>query len=288
MTATDELIPGYRIYMKRINYKFPLYKALLTLWLTMIALPSLLAQEVYQYSEQNDAYIIGLGVPLALFGISLDLSLPPLSEADALTVKSEQLNPLDRLAVSNYSENSARLSDILLASCVASPLLLLFSDQIRQDADIVYGMYLQSLLFGASLPSLAKGAFRRPRPYVYNPDVPLAKKLETDARKSFFSGHTSIAFTSMVFLSTVYSRYYPQADSRTYLWFGSVLLASTVGYLRIDAGSHFPTDVLTGALVGGLIGYIIPKIHEVEQQDAPAHLSNSLRSAPILQLEFTL
>ncbi len=37
--------------------------------------------------------------------------------------------------------------------------------------------------------------------------------------------------------------------------------ASFVAYLRVISGMHFLTDVITGAVIGSLIGHIIPEIH---------------------------
>ena len=111
---------------------------------------------------------------------------------------------------------------------------------------------------------LSKGSFVRYRPYVYNPDVPLENKLNSDAKMSFFSNHTMTAFASAVFLSTVYSDYYPRSEWKPYIWASSLLMASVVGYLRYEAGMHFPTDILLGAVVGSAIGYTIPYLHRTE------------------------
>jgi len=46
-----------------------------------------------------------------------------------------------------------------------------------------------------------------------------------------------------------------------------LLFASTIGYLRYKSGKHFPTDILTGALIGSAIGYFIPFIHRTNESD---------------------
>ena len=70
-----------------------------------------------------------------------------------------------------------------------------------------------------------------------------------------------------VFLSTVYSDYYPDSDWKYAVWGASLLTASVIGYLRYESGSHFPTDILTGAIVGSAIGYLIPFIHRSENEN---------------------
>ncbi len=57
---------------------------------------------------------------------------------------------------------------------------------------------------------------------------------------AFPSGHASASFT----VATVLAFYFPKGK---YLWFG---LAAFVGMCRVTKGSHFPTDVFGGMLVG--------------------------------------
>lgn len=74
---------------------------------------------------------------------------------------------------------------------------------------------------------------------------------ENDQNLSFYSGHTATAATVMVDMSNF--SYTPLIAAANFL------LASLVGYLRIAANKHYFTDVMTGALAGMAIGYIVPK-----------------------------
>jgi membrane-associated phospholipid phosphatase len=42
--------------------------------------------------------------------------------------------------------------------------------------------------------------------------------------------------------------------------------AGTVGYLRFAAGRHYPTDILAGALIGSLVGWLVPQLHEIDSE----------------------
>jgi hypothetical protein len=42
---------------------------------------------------------------------------------------------------------------------------------------------------------------------------------------------------------------------------GGTLLTGFVGYERVRAGAHFPTDVIMGALAGASIGVLVPHLH---------------------------
>jgi membrane-associated phospholipid phosphatase len=44
-------------------------------------------------------------------------------------------------------------------------------------------------------------------------------------------------------------------------------MASTIGYFRFESGKHFPTDIITGAVVGGGIGFIIPYLHRTSKKN---------------------
>jgi membrane-associated phospholipid phosphatase len=74
---------------------------------------------------------------------------------------------------------------------------------------------------------------------------------------SFWSGHTSLAFSLAVSAGSVASiRGYSEAPL---IWATTLSLAAATGYLRIAADRHYATDVLTGAAVGTIIGYIWPR-----------------------------
>ena len=113
---------------------------------------------------------------------------------------------------------------------------------------------------------LSKGLTERFRPYAFNPNVPMDNKLTRDAKTSFFSNHTTTAFASAVFLSTVYGDYNPNSEWKPYLWTGSLLVASIVGYLRYEAGEHYPTDIIAGAVAGSAVGYAIPWMHRTNKE----------------------
>jgi membrane-associated phospholipid phosphatase len=41
-----------------------------------------------------------------------------------------------------------------------------------------------------------------------------------------------------------------------------LISASYVGYLRYLAGKHFPSDVIVGAFMGSVAGYLVPYFHK--------------------------
>jgi hypothetical protein len=219
------------------------------------------AQSPYEADWLKELVITGVGLGSAVLASSLDAQLKPLTREEINTLDRNSINSFDRWATNNYSTNVSKASDILAVTLGLSPLALLAGKEVRNDFFIVGGMYFETLLFSVFTPTYPKDLVKRIRPFAYNPSAPIDKKLDVDSRRSFFSGHTCVTFSSAVFLATVYGDYYPDSQYKNYVWGGALIVASAVDFLRIEAGAHFPTDVIAGAIVGSAIGWAIPALH---------------------------
>ncbi len=239
-----------------MNFSF----AILNLILLLIVNCTLFGQP-YNLKTEREAILFGFGVSTGGTGFFLERNVAPLSASEIKNISKSEVNSIDRSACNNYNTFLGSISDVSVITLMATPTLLFLSDDISTDFGTVSTMYLQTLMFIYALPSVSKGSIKRPRPYVYNPEAPTEKKLGQDAVKSYFSGHTTAAFASAVFLSTVYSDYFPGSKYKGWIWAGSILAAATIGYLRYESGNHFPTDVISGAIVGSAIGFLIPYLH---------------------------
>jgi membrane-associated phospholipid phosphatase len=131
-------------------------------------------------------------------------------------------------------------------------------------------IYAETAAISSAVSSLAKIAFRRPRPSAYReqqrlnelhgtenaPDIS-----ETDSAMSFYSGHASIAAAltaTSTYLAFARAPHSPRAWLT--LGVGTALTALTcVG--RVQGGQHFPTDVIAGAMAGAGIGILVPHLH---------------------------
>ncbi|MDZ7343753.1 MAG: phosphatase PAP2 family protein [candidate division KSB1 bacterium] len=240
----------------------------LVIFTQILCLGSLsLAQSPYRISWGKDAPLFGSGVVFAVVASSMNQNIVPLTVAEINSLSRNDVNWFDRKATYHYSTDSGDLSNIALGVCLTLPATLFISKRLHNDFITVGLMYAEVLLFSNFVPSVVKSAAPRIRPFVYNPEAPLEAKTTTGAKKSFFSSHATNAFAAAVFFSTVYGDYFPDSKWRPYLWAGSLAAASFVGYLRYDAGKHFPTDVLVGAGVGSAIGFLWPYLHRVHTQD---------------------
>jgi hypothetical protein len=219
------------------------------------------AQSPYRISWEKDGYILGAGGTATAAGYFLYRSVPaPVPQEIYRLDRGGVVSP-DRGATYKYSENADKNSDILYAAAAVSPLLLLADRRIEEEVFTVALMYAEvwSLIGGTSM--LSKWGIVRYRPFAYNPDAPWSKKLESDAKMSFFSNHAATAFASAVFISTVYGDYRPESGLRLYISVISLLAAGYTSYLRYEAGMHFPTDIAAGIIIGSAAGYIIPCMH---------------------------
>jgi membrane-associated phospholipid phosphatase len=224
------------------------------------------AQSPYEISWNKDGYIIGGGAATGLTATIIDHSIQPLTLQEVNQLSRESINWFDRSAAYNYSESTSTASDVLLGISIAAPIALLTDQAISKDWQTVMLMYMETYGFVESTTLLGKVSVQRLRPMIYNPNVPFDKKSSSDSRKSFFSAHTSAAFASAVFISTVFSDYNPDSNLKPYIWTSSLLTAAIVGFLRYEAGKHYPTDILVGAVVGSAIGYAIPWMHRADKE----------------------
>lgn len=257
-----------------MNYpRTPLIRFSVLLLVLGLTLPAA-AQSPYRLGWGTDGPIIGAAAGLALTMVAVDRDLPGLTPAELEALSPAEVNAFYRGAIRFYSETASTASSVIEFALIASPLLLLVSDRVRNDAATAGVMSLETLAFAAVLPQIAKRTVDRPRPYAYDDLAPIEKRMDLHTRRSFFSQHTTFAFASAVFLSTLYQDYLPESDAAPFVWVGSLSAAAMVGILRYTSGYHFPTDILLGAAVGAAIGYLIPAMHrwEAAEPESSTHL----------------
>ncbi|OGU18031.1 MAG: hypothetical protein A2X61_09425 [Ignavibacteria bacterium GWB2_35_12] len=244
-----------------------IYSFIITLNIYVILVFPVHCESPYKLDWTQDGILIGTGLGLGAVSLIIDNKVKPMTIAEYNNLNKNDINGFDRFASENYSENISKLSDYALGTAIVSPLLFVLSEKMREDWFPIGVMYSETIMFSGFLSYLAKSTAQRIRPYAYNDEVPTIRKLNADVKKSFFSGHTSVAFSSAVFLSVVYEDYFPDSDYIPYIWCASLLLASGIGIMRIESGNHFPTDVIVGALVGSASGYLIPYSHKMANKE---------------------
>lgn len=142
-------------------------------------------------------------------------------------------NKVTELTAWEDVETADAISDWTLYTMLAWPIVesLKGPDSVKKLAALGAGHYMSS-----SLTHWTKSRANRVRP-------------NGKGEESFFSGHTSAAFSSAAFLCAT------ENEDKCAIGLG---LATATGYLRISARKHWTTDVLIGAFVGGTLGYAVP------------------------------
>jgi len=228
---------------------------------------NIFSQSPYSLDAGREAAILGGGVLLGIVDLKLIENTKPIRIEELGALSRTNVNSFDRGATYNWSPKAADWSDFLLITSIASPMLAFTSTSIKNDAGTYLTMYLQNIITTYSVSHLTKAIFSRYRPYSYNTEVEDEIRIRPGSTLSFFSAHTSVSFASAVFLSITFDKYNPDSNLTPYIWGSSLVVASTVGYLRYIAGQHFPSDIIVGAIVGSLVGYLIPLIHERKEDE---------------------
>jgi len=118
-------------------------------------------------------------------------------------------------------------------------------------------MYGEAFLLTTATKEGLKWLIDRDRPYTYFGAIPQGE--ENDYQNSFPSGHTAYSFMGATFLSYTFSREYPDSRFKLPVIAGSYGIATGVAFLRVRSGNHFVTDVMAGAAIGSLYGWLIPR-----------------------------
>ncbi len=243
------------------------------------------ADSPYNSWSTNDFKALALTAVGGATSLYLDSQIQPLTEEKVRSLSPENVNGFDRVATRLTSETAATISDWGMRTSLLLPLGLLASERVRNDGKTAALLYFETMAITGVLTELCKTAVQRIRPYAYNEDVDLGAKLGKDTKKSFFSGHTSASFAGALLFAKLYSDYYPNSSWKPYVWTGSLAIATTVGYARVRAGRHFPTDVIAGALVGGAVAYLVPELHKIRQTSLSATSADA--SSMMVNLRFS-
>jgi membrane-associated phospholipid phosphatase len=135
-----------------------------------------------------------------------------------------------------------------------------------QDATIV----VESAAVAALVNQVVKFSVGRERPFVHvlPEDQKALTEHPTDNNLSFYSGHTSLAFSLVTAAGTV-------SELRGYknswiIWAVGLPAATSVGLMRMGADKHYLTDVLVGAVAGSVFGVGMPLLLHGRQQETQA------------------
>lgn len=185
---------------------------------------------------------------------------------------------LDRPTFRHHWRGADEASDVLLLTMLTSPFAYSgiragLDDRLDEPLDTFAGssaVSFQALGAVALATGIVKLIVRRPRPLTYDASFSREERFDGDARLSFPSGHTSMAFGSATLLAVMAHQEIADPGLKAAVIASGFGAASAVGYLRIAARKHFLTDVLAGAALGAGVAGLVAGIQLADDAPDPA------------------
>jgi membrane-associated phospholipid phosphatase len=245
-------------------------KAVLLLCFITTAFHGFAQDSAFTYDIKKDVLIgaLSIGVFVTPFFVHNEPETSPgiLSKND--------VNAFDRGLMFSYNKPLDLVSDIGVYGMLALPALSVIGNIGDKNTLLTYGiMYTEAVFLTFGTKDLLKNAVIRYRPYVYADGIPSGKG--DDYYNSFPSGSTALAFLSAGFLSATFSAEYPDSKWKIPIIGGAYTLAGGVALSRILSGSHFLSDVLTGAAIGSVYGWLLPVLHKKQRNNNAVALNIS-------------
>lgn len=194
---------------------------------------------------------------------------------------------------SRYGRYTVRdLSDVGVSLASAWPFLvdsLVTTWWHRGRADVARNMALvgaEAFAIGSAVQSVANNVASRERPYgrycgteIPTNSVDCAKNTRY---RSFFSGHTTLAFTSAGLLCMNHlglGLLGKAGDTATCI--GGFVVASMTSMFRVMSDMHYASDVAVGTVVGTVVGLAVPWSHFRRRHVEPQAGKLELHFAPV-------
>jgi len=250
----------------------------LLLYLTQLAFGQ---RNEYELNRKKETFVLGAGLLFSGAGWLAKDEVKPLSAVQLANFNRQNINSFDRQASLKYNANISKASDYFLLSSFGIQGFFLLNKRSRNDFANISLIYGETLLLVSGLTTLTKSLVLRPRPYVYNEGVADLDKVGKKARFSFFSGHASVTAANCFFFASVFSDYFPDSKLKPIVWSIAVATPAITAYLRVEAGKHFPSDVIVGYAVGAAIGFLIPKLHQPANKMGKLSILPGINSAAI-------
>jgi membrane-associated phospholipid phosphatase len=224
----------------------------------------------YRFRAGWDVAFTASGLAMFATDILVTREVEPFTPDQVQALDPLRIPAYDRWVTGKYSTVARKASDILLWTMLAAPLTLMATSPGNEEPLLIGAMYGEAMLFQSGLVFMLKSLVARTRPFVYNDDprIPDESRLIVYARRSFPSAHAASAFTSAVFMGSVYSTLNPGSSAIPWVWAGSLTAAGLTGTFRTLGGQHFVTDVLAGAAIGALTGWLVPALHKQEKTES--------------------
>jgi len=212
------------------------------------------AQRAY-HATWADGVSLGAAAILTILPEALKL---PSGAPDCAPCNPATLWGIDRQALGARSNAAGTASNLGAVGVLGFGGLALVWHRRPSDARSDAVAYADAVGWSAVAVQWLKVAIGRERPVMYTSGAAAAAS-DRDNQRSFPSSHTTVAFAAATAYAVISGREHLPHRTRTALLLYGAALAT--GVVRVEAGKHFPTDVLGGAALGSGIGWLAATIH---------------------------
>jgi membrane-associated phospholipid phosphatase len=167
------------------------------------------------------------------------------------------VNPVDKALMFPYSHDADIASSVMEFASLAVPLAFSVTNDPASSLSVAV-VYVESLALADGTKNVLKHLLPRYRPYVYQGGAPGVAPSEDD--ESFPSGHSTMAFTAAAFSAYLYFSGLPGTANYLPFVIANFSLAGLTATYRVTSGVHFFTDVMAGAAIGTLCGFVFPAL----------------------------
>ena len=219
--------------------------------------------QLYKIKPAVDIPIAAAGTAWSLYAFSKIYVKPPSSEEKILSLKKEDINSFDRWAVRPYNGTLDKISYYPFYAALPYPLIFFAADDaMRKDYWKLSFLYWEAMAITGIFGEGATYSVDKYRPYAYSSGTQMDKRTDGLSKNSFYAGHVQVVAVPTFFVAKVYADYHPDSPTR-WVYYGIAALATaTTSYMRLEAGEHFPSDILLGAAMGTLTGILVPQFHK--------------------------
>ena len=233
----------------------------------LVVVLCLLSASPARAQDVPDGINVNPWVALAITGVAIGgtiaLTQIPVPYDDTVVRPVSEMLGFDLAVRGRISSHASSISNATLIGALTLPMIAHISlgTDGAGDSMLTYAEVLSStILFNTAVKRLA----RRARPYTFNEEV-LARRRGEDNFLSFYSGHSAASFAAATTAGMTFAMRTEVIETRALVWAAGLSLASATAVFRVRAGSHYPTDVLIGALAGILVGGFFPLINYTGQ-----------------------
>ena len=220
------------------------------------------ADKMYHMNYKVVIPIIAVGFAATGYSFSVIYSKTNTPDATILQLDKKNIPAFDRWATKYHDINMDKISYYPFYGVMPLPLILFIDKKMRKDAGSISLIYLEAFAFTGILYGGSVYFVDRYRPDVYNTTLPMSYRHNGNYRNSFFAGHVAVVATSTFFIAKVFDDYHPESNWKWAVYGGAAAATIGMGYMRLEAGKHFPSDILLGMLVGTTSGILTPTLHK--------------------------